>query len=113
MAKRSETAQALERVLQVEEVTKRELSKRLKVSETQVQNYFSNDLMVSSLLKIVDALDYEIILRPKTGMGKISVQDTDPCERCAEKIFAKTVFDAMDNLRVHATETGTEIDFYD
>lgn len=114
MTAKNEVTKGIERILQVEKETKRGLAKRLGVSETQAHNYFGNDIYVSSLLKILDALDYEILFRPKTGMGQVNVidRDYDPCANCPDKIFATTVCDAMDNLRVHATEVGTEIDFY-
>ena len=110
---RNETARAVMRILQIEGVTQHQLAERLGVSDTMIQNYLNEGMRVSSLIKILDALDYEVLFRPKTGMGMVNVLDYDPCEGCAEKVFATTVLEAMDKLRVHATEQGTEIDFYE
>lgn len=110
--KRSELARGIERILQVEGETKRGLAKRLDVSETQVQKYLSDDLLASSLIRILDAMGYEILFRKKTGMGMVNVLDYDPCEGCHHKFFAEQISDALDNYRVSQSDAGTEIDFY-
>ena len=116
MAKRvkdlSAAGEVVEALLAAEHMTKRELANRLEISNTGLFSYLGNDIRLSTLGKILYVMGYELVFQKSEDAGSIRVITTDPCDRCKYKVFADTMDEAMELLHAHASEVGTEVDFY-
>lgn len=68
------TQQAIKKLLNQEHMTQTDLSDKIGYARVTSLNTVlrSNNPKIESLIKITDALDYEIVLRPKTGSDKVA-----------------------------------------
>ena len=64
--------QAIKKILNQEHMTQKDLSQKLNYTKPTSLNTIlrTNNPNTESLIKIMDALDYEIILKPKYGLNK-------------------------------------------
>lgn len=69
-----DTKQAVKKILKNENTTQKELAKKLGYAyATGVSTLLAkNNPTVDKLIRILDAIGYEIVLRPKNGTNKVS-----------------------------------------
>jgi len=106
------SGQVLNAVLRDANMSKLKLAQKLGISETAVNNYLHSDMKFSTLMNILEILDYDLTLEKSSGMGRIRVKDEHDCDTCPYKVFSDSIEEVIDRLRISKNEAGTEIDFY-
>ena len=84
------------RILKVNYLTKVELANRLKVTYVAVMRFFKQPNMKSrTLVKIFNALDYQIIVKPKSNSGKTYVIGDDDVRLYQSEVMYKEALETI------------------
>lgn len=84
------------RILKVNYLTKVELANRLKVTYVAVMQFFKQPNMKSrTLVKIFNALDYQVIVKPKFNNGKIYVIGDDDVRLYQSEVMYKEALETI------------------